>query len=51
MGKGVSGCHPFPLEQALEAGKGAGMGVPQELHQRGQQAVQVPVRWLWGGVR
>lgn len=48
-GKGVPGGHPLPLHQALEAGQAAGAGVPQELHQRGQQAVQVPVRRLWGG--
>lgn len=47
--EGVSSCHPLPLHQALEARQGAGVGVPQELHQRGQEAVQVPVRGLWGG--
>lgn len=46
--EGVSSCHPLPLHQALEARQGAGMGIPQELHQRGQEAVQVPVRGLWG---
>lgn len=48
-GKGVAGGDPLALHQALETGEGPGVGVGQELHQGGQQAVEVAVGRFWNG--